>query len=138
MGLFFVTREVSTLVCLFTPGGGYPHLHYLHPIILPLGVPLSGLDGGPTPIRTGWEYPLPARTGWANLPSFRQSSIASTCYAAGGVPLAFTQGDFLVLFIYLVFFYSKKLRVCLHDQFNACSKNWPLCNLTKICYDRSS
>ena len=27
----------------------------------------------------------------------RQSSIASSCYAAGGVPLAFTQEDFLVV-----------------------------------------
>ena len=29
-------------------------------------------------------------------PPISQSSIASTCYAAGGVPLAFTQEDFLV------------------------------------------
>ena len=33
-------------------------------------------------------------------PPMRQSSIASTCYAAGGVPLAFTQEDFLVERIY--------------------------------------
>ena len=29
-------------------------------------------------------------------PPIAQSSIASTCYAVGGVPLAFTQEDFLV------------------------------------------
>ena len=29
-------------------------------------------------------------------PPIAQSTIASTCYAAGGVPLAFTQEDFLV------------------------------------------
>ena len=30
-------------------------------------------------------------------PPIAQSSIASTCYAAGCVPLAFTQEDFLVV-----------------------------------------
>ena len=30
-------------------------------------------------------------------PPIRQSSIASTCYPAGGVPLAFTQEDLLVI-----------------------------------------
>ena len=29
-------------------------------------------------------------------PLIAQSNIASTCYASGGVPLAFTQEDFLV------------------------------------------
>ena len=57
---------------------------------------------GTPPVRTGWGYPLgwdwtPIRTGWGFLPPPRQSSIASTCYAAGGVPLVFTQEDFLVL-----------------------------------------
>ena len=36
--------------------------------------------------------------------SIAQSRIASTCYAAGGVPLAFTQEDFLVLFCFVGFF----------------------------------
>ena len=31
----------------------------------------------------------------------RQNSIASTCYAAGGMPLAFTQEHFLVVFIFM-------------------------------------
>ena len=38
-------------------------------------------------------------TGWDTLfPPIRQSSMASTCYAAGSMPLAFTQEDFLVEF----------------------------------------
>ena len=82
--------------------------------------PPPGLDGYvPPTTRTGWVrtphhqdwmgYPL-ARSGWwgyvppppgldgvpPHTPPIRQSSIASTCYAAGGMPLAFTQEDFLV------------------------------------------
>ena len=46
-------------------------------------------------------------------PPIAKSSIVSTCYAAGGVPLAFTQEDFLVfnflnLFIYLFIFLSNR------------------------------
>ena len=54
--------------------------------------PRSGGYPGIPPIVTGtrWEYPPPVR---------RQSSIASICYAASGMPLAFTQEDFLVLYI---------------------------------------
>ena len=52
-----------------------------------VGTPRTGW-GTPTPIGTGWGYPFPVR---------RQSSRASNCYAAGGVPVAFTQEDFLVL-----------------------------------------
>ena len=56
-------------------GGGYP-------------IPgLDGLGGTPPSTRFGW---------WRGTPPMRQSSIASTCCAAGGVPLAFTQEDFLV------------------------------------------
>ena len=59
--------------------GGYP--------------PLPGLDGGGggTPPGQVWmvgRYPPPT--------PIRQSSIASTCYPTGGMPLAFTQEDFLV------------------------------------------
>ena len=46
------------------------------------GYPIQGLDGGGGYL----EYP----------PPIRQSSIANTCYAASGVPLAFTQEDLLV------------------------------------------
>ena len=41
-------------------------------------------------------YPL-VRSGWGTPPPIRQSSIASTCYTAGGMPVAFTQEDFLVV-----------------------------------------
>ena len=49
------------------------------------GYPISGrgvLDWAPPPIKTGWGYPHPVE---------RQS-----IYAVGGMPLAFTQEDFLV------------------------------------------
>ena len=61
------------------------------------GVPFPGLDGGGTPSwgvpHLGRAYPLAGEP-----PPPRQTSTACTCYAAGGVPLAFTQEDFLVLF----------------------------------------
>ena len=54
------------------------------------GCPWPGLDGGGYPHHQEWMgYPPPP-------PPIRQSSIASTCYTAGGMPLAFTQEDFLV------------------------------------------
>ena len=62
------------------------------------GYPQPGLDGG----RGTWGNPPPARSGWcgggtpSTPPPIGQSSIVSTCYAAGGMPLAFTQEDFLV------------------------------------------
>ena len=87
-------------------GGGYP--------ISGLdcgGYPISGLDGEggtssqvwggiPSQVWVG-GYPISGLDGWGvpgvpPPPSMRQSSKASTCYAAGGVPLAFTQEDFLV------------------------------------------
>ena len=104
-------------------GGGVPHPRFgwwgvPQPCLDGGGVPRPGLDGGGTqgtPIRSGcWGgYPSqvlmaggypgwvpPTRSGWegGTHPPIRQSSIASTCYAAGGVPLAFTQEDFLVFF----------------------------------------
>ena len=64
------------------------------------GVPQPGLDGGVGTLSLGWGG-TPARTGWWGgdppTPPIRQSSIASTCHAAGGMPLAFTQEDFLVV-----------------------------------------
>ena len=79
---------------LFRPGMGYPHLD------LGWGTPIQTWDGIPPgqdwmvtvhpPTRTEWGTPPP--------PIRRQSSIANTCYAAGGMPLALTQEDFLVLF----------------------------------------
>ena len=81
------------------------------------GYPIPGLGGGLPHPRSGWwgggvpgvpsgqvwmvggylGYSPPARSRWGNLPPpIRQSSIASTCYTAGGMPLAFMQEDFLV------------------------------------------
>ena len=73
------------------PGMGYPlDLGWGTP--LDLG-PSTPPDLGPgTPQTWDWVPPPPDQV-W-----IRQSSTASTCYAAGGVPLAFTQGDFLVCF----------------------------------------
>ena len=69
------------------------------------GYPIPGLGVGPH-LRSGggvphprsgwWGYPDQVWMGGVPHPTIRQSSIASTCYAAGGVPLAFTQEDFLV------------------------------------------
>ena len=73
-----------------------------------MGVPTtSGLDGSTPTVQT-WEegtpYPDLGRgtphpgqvPGWGGGTPY-QNSIAYTCYAAGGMPLAFTQEDFLVL-----------------------------------------
>ena len=70
------------------PGtGGTPHQQNDVPPSPDLG---QGLDGVP-PIQDWMGYPCP----WLDL--VHPISKASTCYAAGGVPLAFTQEDFLVL-----------------------------------------
>ena len=75
------------------------------------GTPQPGLDGGgyPIPGLEGGGYPIPGLDGggvpqvWmgggstlGTPPPIRQNSIASTCYPAVGMPLAFTQEDFLV------------------------------------------
>ena len=57
----------------------------------------SNLGWGIPPSNFGWGIP-PSKTGWGTSPSpiRRLISKACTSYAAGGVPLAFTQEDFLV------------------------------------------
>ena len=90
-------------------GGGLPHPRSGWGVPHPrsgLGVPhpWSGWGGvAPTQVWTGGTLEWMARTGWGTLhhdwmglPPIRQSSIGSTCYAAGSMPLAFTQEDFLV------------------------------------------
>ena len=78
-------REVS-----HSADGGYPHLRS------GWGIPHSAYRGVPYS-RSEWGYPsLPPSAGWGTPPVRRQISIASTCYTAGGVPLAFTQEDFLL------------------------------------------
>ena len=102
------------------PGGGVPHLH-LHPIKLPLvpcsfvgvshdGVPPSQLRMGGTHdgVPPSRDWVPPARLGqggthnggtpwsqWGTPPGW--DSRWSTWYAAVGMPLAFTQEDFLVI-----------------------------------------
>ena len=48
-------------------------------------------------------------------PPIAQSSIASTCYAVGGVPLAFTQEDFLVAYFFSAA--QENVFLCLHNEF---------------------
>ena len=81
-------------------GEGYPSQIWM------VGVPQPGLDGRgylgypPRPGLDGgehtWGTPPPPPPILDGVPPPRQSSIASTCYAAGGMPLAFMQEDFLV------------------------------------------
>ena len=97
--------------------GGYPGQVWMVGVPQPGldggGVPRLGLDGGGgTPVRSGWWGGYPARSGWWGEgtlarsgwypryppPPPLDSSIASTCYAASGMPLAFTQEDFLVYY----------------------------------------
>ena len=98
-----------------SPGGGYP--------IQLMEVPIPGLDGGggvshpadggvPHPRSTSvppWKgldgVRLQPESDGVHPPPIRQNSIASTCCTAGGMPLAFTQEDFLVFaeFILLQF-----------------------------------
>ena len=63
------------------------------------GVPPQTWDGVPPQTWDG----VPPRT-WDGVPP-PTWDIASTCYAAGGMPLAFTQEDFLV-FIAIILVYS--------------------------------
>ena len=67
----------------------------------PPGPGLVG-GGGFPPTRPGWWGvlpPPPPGLDGVPPPLIRQSSIASTCYPAGGMPLAFTQEDFLVPYL---------------------------------------
>ena len=106
-------------------GGGVPqYLGWGEPHPRGGGVPQPGLDSGGEPhprggtlarsgwwgytpqVRSGWwGYPPPPGQVWMvggyppTHPPTKQSSKASTYYAAGGMPLAFTQEDFLVLFL---------------------------------------
>ena len=78
--------------------GRYPHQGWMrYPSFRLDGVPLwLGLDGIPHPTPSEQdEVPLPISTGWGYtlLPKTEQQS--KHCYSAGGMPLAFTQEDFL-------------------------------------------
>ena len=88
---YFITAHVQrtrkgtvfTGVCLLTFRGGVTPSQ----VWMVGGTP--GLDGGGYPRSGLWG-------GTLGTPPFRQNSIVSTCYPAGGMPLAFTQEDFLV------------------------------------------
>ena len=67
------------------PGCWYPRVPLIHDWMMVQ----DGLDGVTPLSRTGWGNPSPLVG--------RHSSIANTCYAVGGIPLAFTQEDFLVI-----------------------------------------
>ena len=95
-------------VCLFTIGwgGGTPNSD------LGGGYPFPGLGGGGTPsqVWTGGGYPISGLDGGGGgvsqpglddgVPCPPPTCIASTCYAASGMPLAFTQEDFIIIIIF--------------------------------------
>ena len=64
--------------------------------------------------------PPPPGLDGVHPPPIRQSSIASTCYAAGGMPLAFTQEDFLVsscfYFVICRRFYLWPIKTLIHGD----------------------
>ena len=76
---------------------GYPpcsRLDVVPPSRTGWGTLLSRTGWGTPPSKTGWGKYLPPVQDWMGYPP--PVSKASTCYAAGGVPLPFTQEDFLV------------------------------------------
>ena len=85
--------------------GGYPSQVWMvggipRPGLERWGTPLPGLDGGVVPGVPPWPGldggGTPASSGWWGVPQVPPPTrIASTCYAAGGMPLAFTQEEFL-------------------------------------------
>ena len=93
-------KVLFSQVSVHISGGGYPlPTNGVYPIWLIGGVPHLANGGGGTP--SGW-WGVPHED-WMGIPHIRrQSSRAITCYAMGGMPLAFTQEDFLVyLWIYI-------------------------------------
>ena len=113
----------GNIFSLFTPSGGE---EYPCPAIGRYPNPRSGWGRG-VPPSCWWGgvgnipsqargYPHPD-LGWAPCPgqvpgqdggggsSPNQNSMVCTCYAAGGMPLAFTQEDFLVKSVFLVNFW---------------------------------
>ena len=131
-------------------GGGYPYPSQSGYPILPIGgTPFPGLDGGYPIPRSRWGYPVP-RSGWGTPSQVRtgvplmqtwvggyprpdvgtgqggtpnRNSIACTCNAAGGgMPLGFTQEDFLVIFYFLLLFARVgDRRISLKTRFRACN-----------------
>ena len=81
------------------PGGGRGQGVGWYPFLGPGGgrgyppVQVKSQDGGGGRGQAGGVLPVQVRSR-GGYPY--RNSIACTCYAAGGMPLAFTQGDFLV------------------------------------------
>ena len=63
----------------------------------------------------GSGTPPPQVQDWMGYPPIRQTSIASTCCATGGMPLTFTQEDFLVAQI-LTFQERQKCVNTIHNE----------------------
>ena len=65
-----------------------------------------------------WDW-VPPRPGMGYSPNLGRGippptwDIASTCYAAGGMPLAFTQEDFLVAYIFVWIY--RRIRNCISN-----------------------
>ena len=92
-------------------GGVIPHPRSGH------GVSLSQIWAMGYPHPRSWDTPIP---GWGYYPDQvpgqeggtpNWNSIGCTCYTAGGMPLAFTQEDFLFIFNFT--------NVSLHDHFQS-------------------
>ena len=96
-----MAQPLGGLPCQVQPGGGYRGGGHTPPARSAGGVPGRGVPWqGGTQVR----YPLPPHPrqvswGGGGYPAGGypgQDNIGSTCYTAGGMPLAFTQEDFLV------------------------------------------
>ena len=86
---------------------GYP-LPRLYPPPADGGTPFPGLDATPSRGTPPAQVPpagVPASRGvppGRGYPHHHQTSTACTCYAAGGVPLAFTEEEFLVQELFFI------------------------------------
>ena len=101
----FITARVIFIlgnVCLFTTGGGRDPIPGLDGGGGGTqGTPPPWLDGVPPSTMTGWGTPHHDWMGYSpnhDWMGYPPTSIASTCCVAGGMPLALTQENFLVIF----------------------------------------
>ena len=91
-------------------GGGVPHSRFgIPPIPVQVrtgGTPFPGQDREgalPLPLSVGWGTPPQSRSQvrrGGGTSNWNWNSMACTCYAVGGMPLAFTQEDFLLFLSY--------------------------------------
>ena len=100
------------------PCNGVPHPHPRQDwgtplartvlVYLPLP-PRTGLGTSSSQTITGQGYPSPSQDR-IRAPPLRQNSIASTCYAAGSMPLTFTEEDFLVYLCFQIISHRSALQ----------------------------